>query len=229
MPIFRRLLGVSLLAWLGGCGNSVPMSPAPPSPLTPKSYVVSGILFEEVDGGSRPLPGRQVRLFNTGTCGQSTPGDCRIEKEDVFRTDDNGRYTAVVPSGSRVFVYARGPAGTLQPCIATAVVDEDTTIDVQVAPAGSSLTPPLNASSMITGFVYETTSQGRKPLRDVGAWLEVGFGDSYVVALTQTDEAGRFFLCRVNVPVRMGVSSYQEWFQSIPGTGDLSFEIELKR
>ena len=178
--------------------------------------------------GSRVrLRAAKCRLFNTGTCPSS--GDCRVEKEDAFHTDDNGRYTAQVPPGSRVFVYARGPSGTLQPCLASAAVDKDTTIDVQVAPAGSSLTPPASPSPMITGFVYETTAQGRKPLRDVTAWLEVGFGASFVVAFTQTDEAGRFFFCRVSVPVRMGVSSYQDWFQSIPGTGDLSFEIELRR
>ena len=59
-------------------------------------------------------------------------------------------------------------------------------------------------------------------------WLESGLS-SYLVALTQTDEAGRFFLCRVNAPVWMGVSSPQEWFRSIPGTADTFFEIELRR
>jgi hypothetical protein len=148
-------------------------------------------------------------------------------------TDQNGRYTAQVPK-SRVFVKANGwsDASAMfterQPCLASAAVDNDTNIDVQVVPAGQPSTSPPAASPMITGFVYETTPQGRKPLRGVGAWLEVGFGDSYPVAITQTDEAGRFFLCRVNVPVRMGVSSYQDWFQSIPGTGDMFFEIELK-
>jgi len=51
---------------------------------------------------------------------------------------------------------------------------------------------------------------------------------SYPIAKTQTDEAGRFFFCRVNAPVRMGVSGYQEP-QFIPGISDLYFEIELKR
>jgi hypothetical protein len=89
---------------------------------------------------------------------------------------------------------------------------------------------------MITGFVYETTPQGRNPLRGVGAWLEVGL-NSYLVARTQTDDAGRFFFCRVNAPVLMGVSGYEEMVVAgykdglayIPGTGDMFFEIELKR
>jgi hypothetical protein len=53
--------------------------------------------------------------------------------------------------------------------------------------------------------------------------------NSYGVAVTQTDEGGRFFLCRANAPVWMGVSSRQEWFQLISGTGDSFFEIELRR
>ena len=228
--VFRRSLAVSLVAWLGGCSNSVPTSPANPSPANPsppvpQSYVVAGVLSETVDGVSRPLAGRQVHLYISGTC--PGPPGCTVERgREPFYTDNSGRYTAEVPK-TRVFVSANVPG--LQPCVAGAAVDRDTTIDVQVVPAGSSFTPPPAASPMITGFVYETTPQGRKPLGGVGAWLEVGFADSYRVAITQTDDAGRFFLCRVNAPVRMVVSSRQDWAQSIPGTGDMFFEIELRR
>ena len=46
MSIFRRnLLSASLLTWLGGCSNSLPMSPAPLSQPLPESFVVSGIFF----------------------------------------------------------------------------------------------------------------------------------------------------------------------------------------
>ena len=90
---------------------------------------------------------------------------------------------------------------------------------------------------MITGFVYETTPQGRNPVRGVWAELGVGFGGRYLVARTQTDDAGRFFFCRVNAPVQMVVSSYEEMVVAgypqgvafIPGTGDMFFELEVKR
>jgi hypothetical protein len=157
---------------------------------------------------------------------------CIPEKAEVVDTDQNGRYTVQVTVFPRTRVFVAGAglhAAGEQPCLASALVDKDTTIDVEVFPTGSSSTPPQVAGPMITGFVYETTPQGRNPLRGVGAWLEVGTGDSFPVARTQTDDAGRFFFCRVNAPVGMGVSSYKEWFRSIPGTGDLSFEIELKR
>ena len=128
-----------------------------------------------------------------------------------------------------MFVSANVPG--LQPCVASAAVDKDTTIDVQVVPPGRPPMPPSAASPMITGFVYETTPQGRNPLRGVDVWLEVGF-EGYFVAGNQTDDAGRFFLCRVNAPVLMYVflSGYQRVdARSIPGTGDMFFEIELKR
>jgi hypothetical protein len=81
---------------------------------------------------------------------------------------------------------------------------------------------------MITGLVYETTAQGRQPLRGVVVWLEAG-ANGYLVAVTQTDDTGRFFLCRVNAPVWMGVSSREEWFESVAVTADTFFEIELGR
>jgi hypothetical protein len=83
---------------------------------------------------------------------------------------------------------------------------------------------------LITGFVFEATPQGRNPLR--GVHVSVDASSDVWVAYTQTDDTGRFFLCRVNAPVQMVVSAgngYQDWWQSIPGTGDMALEIELRR
>ena len=249
MRMLHCLLVASLLAWLSGCHNSMPSSPAtsPTSPSlpAPQSHVVSGTVSETVEGISRPVAGRRVDVFISGICDQVIPGrDCASEKAEVVDTDQNGRYTVQVPDGrplSRkplVYVAAAGlHAPGQQPCLASALVDNDRTIDVQVFPTGSSFTPPDAASPIITGFVYETTAQGRNPLRGVRAWLEVGSADSYLVARTQTDNDGRFFFCRVNAPVRMGVSGYEDMVMagyrdgvaSIPGAGDMFFEIQLRR
>lgn len=187
------------------------------------SYVVSGILSETVDGLSRPLAGLRVDLWIDQ--GSTYPA---VRRRQNSITDHNGRYTAQVPK-SRVFVMLADHYDGTQPCLASAAVDKDTTIDVQVVPAGS--TPPMAASPMITGFVYETTPQGRNPVRGAGVWLDAS-GDEVFVAWTGTDAGGRFFLCRVNAPVLVGVSAsgYQtSWSQSIPGTGDMFFEIELRQ
>jgi hypothetical protein len=249
MRIFRRLLSALLLAWLIGCSDSMPPSPATsptnPSLPVPQSYVVSGTVSETVDGISRPVAGRKVDFFMNGICEQIMPGgDCLREKGGVVETDQNGRYTVHVqvpdsrPLWPKPQVYVTGAglhALGQQPCLASALVDKDTTVDVEVFQEDTPL-PPRAAGPMITGFVYETTPQGRNPLRGVWAWLEVGF-DIFPVAKTQTDDAGRFFFCRVNAPVRMGVSSYTDMVVSgyrdgvafIPGTDDMFFEIELRR
>ena len=230
MHMFRLRITASLLLGLSGCSGSAPTaptSPATPSPANPsppQSYVVSGILSEIVGGVSRPLAGRQVHLFISGTC-PGPPGCVEEQGRQPYYTDDKGRYTAEVPK-RRVFVTAN--IGALQPCTANATVDKDTTIDVQVVPVGSSFAAPPEAGPTITGVVYETTPQGRRPLRGVDVWLEAGF-EGWLVANTQTDGSGRFLLCRVNAPVQMIVSSRREWQQPLFGTGDMFFEIELKR
>jgi hypothetical protein len=88
MRSLHRLLVASLLAWLPGCNNSTPSSPAtsPTSPSlpVPQSYVVSGTVSETVDGISRPIAGRKVDLFISGSpCsfGQLTP--CITEQAPV--------------------------------------------------------------------------------------------------------------------------------------------------
>ena len=192
---------------------------------------MSGTVTETVNGVSRPVAGRKVDIYiNPFPC---PPSVRCVDKAEVLETDQDGRYALVVTVFPKTLVFVAGAglhALGQQPCLASALVDKDTTIDVQVFPIGSSSTPPPAASPLITGFVYETTPQGRTPLRGVGAWLEVGGADSFPVAKTLTDDAGRFFFCRVNAPVRMFVGSYQ---QSEPrflqGTGDMFFEIELQR
>lgn len=216
MPMFRRFPAASLLVWLAGCDGSTLTVPASPSLPTPQSYVVSGILSETVAGVSYPLAGRKVILWTrTSTVSVST--------------DESGRYTAQVPK-SQVFVSAWHPPDQQQPCVASAAVDQNTTIDVEVVPVGSSSMPASAVSPMISGFVYEMTPQGRNPLRGVHVSVDAAL-DAWV-AYTRTDSAGRFLLCSVNAPVQIVVSAgngYQDWWQSILGTGDMSFEIELRR
>jgi hypothetical protein len=216
----RAFLAASLLASMAGCHRSVPTAPIDAPLRSSTSYEVSGVVSKTVGGISRPVAGRQVWL--------------RVEEPNGGRnvsatTDENGRYTALVPK-ARVFATALHPPDEQQPCLASAAVNTDTTLDVEVVPVRSSATPPAAASPLIEGFVYEATPQGRRPLAGVHISVESSI-DSWV-AYTQTDDTGRFFLCRVNAPVRMVVSSgigHQDVWQSITGTADMVLEIELKR
>jgi hypothetical protein len=173
-----------------------------------------------VDGVSRPLAGRPVVLWIQ----ESSRGWMQFTT-----TDQNGRYTAVVPK-ARVFVSGPHLPDELQPCLASAAVTADTTVNVEVVPAATPAAPPAAASPLVTGFVYETTPLGRNPLRDVLVSVEAST-DAWV-AVTRTDDMGRFFLCRINAPVQMVVSAgngYQDVWLSLPGFGDMALEIELRR
>jgi hypothetical protein len=220
MRKWRALLAVSMAAWVAGCNDSprTPTGPSPPS-ASPGTFLVSGVVTEMVDGMSRPLADRSVWLWVS----QDRGGGGRS-----LATDHDGRYSARVPK-SRVFATSLS-SDRQQPCVATVAVDKDATLDVQVVPSGSAANPPTAASPLITGVVYETTQTGRIPVRRALVALDESL-DNYV-AWTYTDDEGHFFLCRVNVPLLLGVAAngYQTSFsQRIAGTSDLNFEIELKR
>jgi hypothetical protein len=107
-------------------------------------------------------------------------------------------------------------------------VDRDTTLDVQVFPAGSVDSSP-GVKQLITGSVYETTPNGRRPIASADVWLDLS-SDAYI-ANTETDASGRFTFCGVWTPVRVDVS--REGYQGgsaffVPG-GERAFEFELKR
>src|SRR5581483_1260053 len=199
------------LGCASGCASESSM-PTSPTPRAADTYSVSGVVSKTVNGSSRPVPDRQVHLWIQSSNG----GFSR-----VVATDQSGRYMTSVPPGGRVFANAMHPPDEQQPCVASAVVNRDTTIDVELLPTDGPSAPPSAASPLITGFVYESTAQGRKPLRDVH--ISVDAANDVWVAYTRTDDEGRFFLCRVNAPVEMVVSGigYQDWWQSIPGTGDM--------
>jgi hypothetical protein len=224
MGIDRRFLAASLLFSLTGCSESMPVAPTPPP--SPPSYVVSGIVRETVDGVSRPVANQFLSLHTQETEGLP-PGMTLRGSMQYIHTDDSGRYSAQVP---RSLVFVSAVWGKRQPCLASATVVRDTVIDVQVFP-GSSDAPSPTPGSMITGFVYETTPEGRKPVQGASAWLDVS-SDVYV-ASTETDAAGRFYFCRVNTMVRMDVSAdgYQPYVYSefVYGPGNRHFEFEFKR
>lgn len=224
MRLFVRLFVVSAVTVLAGCDTSATLPASPSSPPQPISFVLSGDVAETVNGVSRPVADHYLALFIQETEGLP-PGLTLRGSVQQVTTDQNGRYTTHVPK-SRVFVSAVW--GKRQPCVASASVSKDTVLDVEVF-SGSSVAPPMAAGPLITGFVYETTPQGRKPLRGAAAWLDL-FSDMYIAA-TVTDADGRFYFCRVNDSVRMDVDAegYQARSEFIHGARDVFLEIELTR
>jgi hypothetical protein len=219
MRMFESLLLGALVASVAACGSE-PRTPTSPTPPDPGTHLISGLVSETVDGISRPMTGRPVHLWIQLANGGFTR---------VVTTDQSGGYMTRVPA-SRVFATAWHPPDQQQPCMASAAVNQGTTLDIEVRPTDRFSPPPTGASPLITGFVYESTPQGRKPLP--GVHISVDAAWDVWVAYTRTDGAGRFFLCRVNAPVQMVISAgngYQDVWQSIPGAIDMHLEIELRR
>jgi hypothetical protein len=215
---------MSLTTFLVGCDGSEQTLPTSASTVAQRadSFVISGMVAESVDGTSRPLAEASVLL--------------QIEKfpshsSQTTGTDPNGRYTAQVPPG-RVYVWAEGPAAVEQACVAAATIDKDTIMpDVELVPAGTSARLQSPPRPLIAGFVYERTPQGRDPLPGVQAILFQQNAQDHPVAQVETDDAGRFLLCRVNAPLALVVAlhGYQPWSQVILGASDLDLQIELRR
>jgi hypothetical protein len=224
MHLCRLFLMASLSWCVAGCDAPAPTSATGPSPQVRQaaSYVISGLVAERIDGTSRPLAEAFVGLK------VAEPGSLRTESTG---TDQNGRYTAQVPR-SRVYVWAEGPSEVEQPCVTSAAIDRDTTMpDVELIPARTSARLRSAPRPLITGFVYETSAQGRNPLRGVQAILFQQNAQDNPVAQVEVDDAGRFLLCRVNTPLILVVAlyGYEPWSQLVSGTTDLDLEIELRR
>jgi hypothetical protein len=84
--------------------------------------------------------------------------------------------------------------------VTTVTVENDTTLNVTISStadlvalnASTGPTPPN--SRIVSGTVFESTPDGRRPLRNVWVgWEASGSGDAF--AETRTDAAGHYRLC----------------------------------
>ena len=225
--VMRIFFAASLVPCLACGGNSLPGSPSSPAASEPVTYVVSGVVSEFVGGVPRPVANHSLWLFIQET--EGLPAGILLRgSSQAAATDQSGRYFARVPR-SRVFVSAVW--GKQQPCVASASVIRDTTIDVETVAPGGAAVPLSTPSPLITGFVFESTAQGRKPIAGASAWLDLS-SDAYI-ASTESDETGHFYFCRANARARIDVSvnGYQPYQRSefISGSSDASFEFEFNR
>jgi hypothetical protein len=200
----------------GGDSFPRPILSAPSPVVTEPPFALSGTVYVATNGVMRPAPDRLVSVY--------------LDRRDQWaintRSDSNGRYTVRVPE-SRVFVSAWNNTEQ-QPCLASASVGSDTTLDVELVPEGIVRSAPSSASPLVTGTVYESDMNGRRqPVQGAGVWLDAS--SEAWVAYTETDAAGRFVLCRVNAPVRMDVwvGEKDVASRSLPGNADLMLDIDI--
>ena len=73
------------------------------------------------------------------------------------------------------------------------------------------------------------TAAGKRPLP--GAEIFVDISIDVYQAFTKTDDLGRFFLCRINSPIRIdvGMTGYRWESRFVGGSASTDLDIELGR
>lgn len=214
----------------GGCGGgTTPTAPPAPSPGPPSgSATISGIVLVHASDGVKPFGNQSLFGWVETDSGGSTTGRIAI--------DPAGRYSFSVPAGgTRVRI---GVVGAYQPCAITLTPQGNVTQDVRVVTdplqLGAGLPPELAAiAPTLSGTVYEVTSEGRLPLKDVRVELDGLGGLGLVIATTLTDADGRYLLC--GVPQLRGLylfaskSGYKLFETGTNLLGQSTLDIELRR
>jgi hypothetical protein len=165
---------------------SVSSSPPPVvSPPLKGPYTGAGLVFESAGRERRAVVGGFVDfLVNANSAWGRVP------------LDTDGKYIiSNLPGGSRLRVtaFADWRNGTLkQTCGAYAVVNRDTVRDVELVRLGTrgqTFAPPI-----LSGVVFEITSEGRRPVVDTPVIYYSEYWASFDV-YTLTDSQGRYEIC----------------------------------
>jgi len=232
----RLALIVSTLAAI------VAVSACSPPPTTPSDIkvfqpivdpnsgaTVSGRVYVHTADGVVPAAGATVfGWIETASGGRST---------GPIVTDADGNYSFIPGiNATRVRVNAMS-AGLYQPCAVTldspaAGATQDVHLISDLAQLGANLPDVfMMQGTLLSGLVFETTSQGRQPLANAAIQLDGQDGNGLLIATTLTDGEGRFLLC--GVPASSGLylfankDGFEQW-----GTGQLGgvshLEIELR-
>ena len=228
---------VTVFGWfsLAACDNSTPRQPTLPSAATPApsaptpapsaptldGFSLSGVVLEDTSAGSRPVPGGRV-FFSV----DSRPGG-RVG------VDTSGRYTiSGLPAGRLVRVtwlpsMEVGGLRLHQPCPANATIAGGTELNIEVVRLGSR--EFAYRSPTLSGVVFETTPQGRRPLgatRVLYSLKTWGGFDAY----TETDADGRYQFCRIPQGVGgIGAGDCNDAVLALPVdvNGDTVVDIDL--
>lgn len=231
----RSGAGLMLVLICMGCGDGRPAgivapTPAPVAPRsgpTPPSgaYTVRGEVFEAVTG---PIADTPVNLWvQTRSFGYSYWwANGRLE------TDGSGHYAAPNIPAARITLWA-AKTGYVQPCAVEADVDRDLHLNIEVMSEASldvsAQAPRTATGSLLSGAAFETTDEGRQPIRAALVWAE--FGGGITAATTKTDAKGRFIMC--NLPrdtwLTIQKGGYVDAELRVPDQPATPLDVELKR
>ena len=239
----------SLCAWmtvalvLSGCDERGSRPPASPAPITPgaapspsaQTHTLSGRVVEGTTQGARPVA--DVPILIT-----IFPPPGVFPRPSGFRSvvsDSAGRYViGEVPHQHSVVLKAASPytLGSLQPCAAALTLGADAVLDVELL-SSPTTRRTIQGSPTISGVVYETTAEGRRPIADAAVGYEaVCWTGEFPNAWTRTDANGRYELCRlpsVDIVADGCIVAFAAGRSSASGPlnprGDMTVDIDLPR
>jgi hypothetical protein len=163
----------------GGSG-----APTVPTESGAQTATVSGLVFEGTLEGERPIAGVEFEVH--ALTGFTFLGRVSSNTE--------GRYVfSNVPRGTAIALASISGAG--QQCVASAIVNADTVLDVELGATYPS--HRLSRSPTLSGFVFERTAAGRQPIPNASVSYDWDCGDGQPEAGTRTDAGGHYELCRL--------------------------------
>jgi len=247
LAIMRRAAGLCLLLVMSACGEeprSPPTAPTVPNvPSTPvaPTFTLSGVITERFSG--RPVQGAKVWVWPfTFAQIRSWP------PTRMTPSDGAGRYTiSGLPSLGPVWVSTAQTWGDpfsapyMHQCVTTVTVEGDATLDVTVSSttdlvalnASTGPTPP--DSRTVSGTVFEITSNGRQPVRNVlVGWTPPAASglDDFFMAETRTDAAGHYRVCglpRERITLSAAPAYGSVFSSSVDPGSDAIVDIEIAR
>lgn len=189
------LATLTSVAFLMACGEPPPRSISPsPVPSIDWNGRLSGSVFETTSGVRRPISGARVLVTDVieGYYGNYPPND--------LLSDANGRFSiARLAVGRAVSVVATVGVfppkfGLYQVCAVHPTITADTSVEVELVAPGA--IPETFDSPIVSGVVFESSPEGRRPVADLSVSYVFGDGDG-TDAYTLTDANGRYSFCRV--------------------------------
>ena len=190
--------GLSLAGLLWSCGQlptaptPSPSSAAPPtSQGGPSGPALTGVVFQNTGQGRRPIPGARVFVVDLidGPYGNFSWYE--------LGSDVNGRFSLIAfpHRAVKITAYA-GPgfglwnqSGLFQVSAVHPTVDGDTTVEIELVQRG--VVPGTVDSPVLSGVIFETTAEGRRPAADMAVLYSSNNHDGADV-YARTDAEGRY-------------------------------------
>jgi hypothetical protein len=207
-----------IAAACGNSGKTSSIAPTAPTTVTMAQpggspsvqngpYSIAGLITNAEDG--RPIAGVNVSAWvqTTGF------GYSYMWAHGAMYSDTTGHYGLPnVPESATVTLQV-WKDGYVQQCAApTLTMRGDVALNLliiskpKVSAAASSVPPSAPGFRIVSGMVFETTSEGRHPLG--GAFVDFEPSEDFPAAVTYSDGEGRYLLCGIPdaTPAQLGAS-----------------------